>query len=683
MKSINLIFGVYNSLPLGTDEQAFEQAYQKTYKPFLTILNQEPDLAFILYYCGTLLEWLDKSHPEFIMLLTEMVNRKQIEFLTGGFYEPVLTLIPNADRIGQIEKLTTHLRTRFGKRPRGSWLAERVWEPCLASTLNTSGVEYTFLDKYHFLKTGLNEDELPYVYLTEDQGKIINVLPIMYDIKASAPAIKPEKLIDSIIKKADKNDDRVFVLLVDGSTLSFKDATHHKSTGENWLKQFIRLAKDKSDIIKFTTPFKYFKKYTARKKIYFSSTSSLDMMSWSLTPDKMEKLKSVQKKLKSKKENSYFLSGGFFRQFLSKYTESNLMYAKMMYTNILVNQIKGDKYKKKAAKEELWKGQNSYAYWHGPHKGIYSNKLRKEVYRSLIEAERITRGSDVFVPSILSVDFDMDGRVEYLYQNTNLNAYVHSLSGLLFELDFVPAKWNYSDSMTRRPEVYHTEKEQIHDKYTRKCFIDHFFAENEKEPLASFNNMQYNELGDFINKHYQLKSVDKEAFTLTLACQGNLLIDKKPRPVSLEKTYTFSDTQIEVHYSITNLSDRNLTFYFGSELNLSFASLEASDLHMYINLPKEKALRNQASENTNVSGLLLKDMFNQVAINIDTSTPCNLWSMPLYSATASSPLSNTYHEDYQASCFVLRWLCNLGVHANWQTKITLKINRLQINPANS
>ena len=68
------------------------------------------------------------------------------------------------------------------------------------------------------------------------------------------------------------------------------------------------------------------------------------------------------------------------------------MYAKMMYTNILVNQIKGDKYKKKAAKEELWKGQNSYAYWHGQHKGIYTNKLRKEIYRSLIEAERITRG---------------------------------------------------------------------------------------------------------------------------------------------------------------------------------------------------------------------------------------------------------------------------------------------------
>jgi alpha-amylase len=675
MKSINLIFGTYNSLPIGTSEESFELTYQKAFKPFLTILNQSPDFSFVLYYCGILLEWLDKIHPEFIMLLTEMVNRKQIEFLTGGFYEPILTLIPTADRIGQIEKLTTHLRTRMGKRPRGSWLAEKVWEPCLASTLNTSGIEYTFLDKYHFLKTGLSEDELLYAYLTEDQGKTINVFPVAYDITDVIPAEKPEKLINEILKKADKNEDRVIVLFMDGTILTPHGDPNAKTVEESWLKLFIQLAKEKSDIIKITTPAKYFKKYAAKQKIYFPSTSALDLMCWSLPSEKMERLKNIQKKLKSKKENHHFLSGGFFRQFLSKYAESNLMYSKMIYTNILVNQVKGDKYKKKAAKEELWKGQNNFAYWHGRHKGIYANRLRKEIYRNLIEAEKIIRSSSMFVPSVLSVDFDMDGHNEYLFQDTDINAYIHALGGQLFELDYNPVSWNYSDTMTRRPEVYHLEKEQIYDKYMRKSFIDHFFTE--KEPLINFYSMQHNELGDFINKRYTLLGLDRERFEINLESHGNLNIDKQAIPFSLEKKYKFSNTQIDVYYTLTNNSKHPLKFQFGSELNLSFASHEAKDLQIFtIHENEKKEQGNQPSESKIMSELVLHDLYNKVAIKLEASVPASLWSFPIISAVALLPVSNTYSFDYQASCFVLRWLINLEAHGSWQVRISLNFSRI-------
>ena len=53
------------------------------------------------------------------MLINDMVKRKQLELLGGGFYDPILPVIPNSDRSGQIEALTTYLRKHFGKRPRG------------------------------------------------------------------------------------------------------------------------------------------------------------------------------------------------------------------------------------------------------------------------------------------------------------------------------------------------------------------------------------------------------------------------------------------------------------------------------------------------------------------------------------------------------------------------------------
>ena len=46
----------------------------------------------------------------------------------------------------------------------------------------------------------------------------------------------------------------------------------------------------------------------------------------------------------------------------------------------------------------------------------------------------------------------MDNSIEYLYQGSELNAYIHTRGGALFELDFLPASWNYLDTMVERDE---------------------------------------------------------------------------------------------------------------------------------------------------------------------------------------------------------------------------------------
>ena len=142
--------------------------------------------------------------------------------------------------------------------------------------------------------------------------------------------------------------------------------------------------------------------------------------------------------------------GGYFRQFFVRYPESALMYAKMMHTHVLVNQLRGDRYRKRAAQNELWKGQSHHAYWFGGSAGLHANAQRKAVYRSLIEAEKIIRATEIFAPSIIGVDFDADNGTEYLYQGSELNAYLHARGGALFELDFLPASWNYLDTLVSR-----------------------------------------------------------------------------------------------------------------------------------------------------------------------------------------------------------------------------------------
>jgi 4-alpha-glucanotransferase/alpha-amylase len=87
-------------------------------------------------------------------LLEEMVERGQVEMFGAGDTEPVLASIPARDRRGQLEKLSRKLEWRFGQRPHGAWLTERVWETTVVPALAQSGIEYVTVDDYHFLCTG-------------------------------------------------------------------------------------------------------------------------------------------------------------------------------------------------------------------------------------------------------------------------------------------------------------------------------------------------------------------------------------------------------------------------------------------------------------------------------------------------------------------------------------------------
>ena len=213
MKSLRLIFGTYNHQPEGNLPELFERAYQSAYKPFLSLLYNHPRLPVVLYYCGSLFEWLEEHHPEFMMLLREMVRRKQVELLGGGFYSPILSLLPDGDKLGQIEKLTTYLRTTFGVRPRGGWLTERVWEPPLARILRNSGLEYTFLDDRHFHIAGIGPEDCFGPYLAEEQGKTIQVLPIRNALVEMVPLSSPAEMLQSLRDLAREQGGRVAVLL--------------------------------------------------------------------------------------------------------------------------------------------------------------------------------------------------------------------------------------------------------------------------------------------------------------------------------------------------------------------------------------------------------------------------------------------------------------------------------------
>ena len=51
---------------------------------------------------GALLEWIERERPDYFDKLRALVGRGQVELLGGGFYEPMLAVLPERDARGQI-----------------------------------------------------------------------------------------------------------------------------------------------------------------------------------------------------------------------------------------------------------------------------------------------------------------------------------------------------------------------------------------------------------------------------------------------------------------------------------------------------------------------------------------------------------------------------------------------------
>ena len=82
MKSkLSVILCSSGHLPSGTGEAEFEALYNNEIKPLISSLEKFPRINMVFHYSGVILNWIERRHPEFFMLLEDIFSRKQAEFL--------------------------------------------------------------------------------------------------------------------------------------------------------------------------------------------------------------------------------------------------------------------------------------------------------------------------------------------------------------------------------------------------------------------------------------------------------------------------------------------------------------------------------------------------------------------------------------------------------------------------
>src|SRR5213076_3103083 len=104
--SIHLGLLLHNHQPVGNFPWVFQQVYEESYLPLIEALERHPKVRISLHYTGSLIDWMQETHPEFLQRLAALAHRKQVEIVSGGYYEPILPSIPDSDKLGQIHRLT-------------------------------------------------------------------------------------------------------------------------------------------------------------------------------------------------------------------------------------------------------------------------------------------------------------------------------------------------------------------------------------------------------------------------------------------------------------------------------------------------------------------------------------------------------------------------------------------------
>ena len=340
MRKINFIFGMHNHQPVGNFPEVFEMAYREAYGPFMEVMKRHSKIKWSLHATGILWEFIMDKHPDYVKDVQTMVASGQVEILTGGFYEPIMSIIPDRDKAGQIKKLTDLIKTVFNYDAKGMWLAERVWEPHLARVLAEAGVQYTVVDDAHFAAAGLEVENLRGYYVTEEQTVKLNIFPISQKLRYYMPFQVVEKSIEYFGSCATEGGNHVLVMADDGEKFGLWPETNKHVYGDKWLDNFLYAVEKNLSWIEPLTFSEYMNRYPPEGRIYLPTASYFEMSEWALPSGSQEDFEGIVKQFENNPQVKRFLRGGFWRNFLTKYPESNNMHKKMSYISAKVGASK-------------------------------------------------------------------------------------------------------------------------------------------------------------------------------------------------------------------------------------------------------------------------------------------------------------------------------------------------------
>ncbi len=664
---VHLALLIHAHQPVGNFDSVLEEIYGLAYRPFIEELQKHPGVRVAFHYSGILLEWLENRHPDYLDHLRALVEAGQVEMTGGGYYEPVLSAIPERDRQAQLERMSEYLERRFGRRPRGIWLTERVWDPSLPQTLARAGIDYTLTDDQHFLSAGLEEDQLYGYYLTEWQGSAVKVIPGLKKLRYLLPFRMEYEVVGFLRRVGEQRDGALAAMGDDLEKFGAWPETHQHVYTDGWLRRFFEALEETSDWLQTCLPGRYVMENQPLGRIYLPTGSYQEMMEWALPAGAGAEYQALLGRVSQMPDGerlSRFVHGGVWHNFFHKYEEANHLHKRMLDLSRRFEQAGAGQ----AGYEKLLEAQCNDAYWHGVFGGLYAPHLRAAVYRALIEAENAFP-----VPvEARRLDFNLDGREEVLLSNQSLGVILApGDGGVAAEIDYRPRAFNVINSLGRRPEAYHErlrgagrhqegarsihdrvrskeqglERHLLFDRYQRHAFRSLVFAAGrnwEDYRLGRLEESEELAAGAF-------EVLAAEPLRCLMRGRARSCLCEVRTEIRLEGSAVAADWELRQN-SMAELRG-------GLELVLNLLAPDAHDRYFLLPGVAERPRLGWGGE-TSGECLSLVDEWTDLRIDIRARPPATWWVFPIYTVSQSEA---GFEKVYQGSAILPHWPVTAGL----------------------
>ncbi len=639
---------------------SLEGNYQSCFKHLLTFLYANSSFSISIAFTGDQLLFYERKHPESISILRELISRKQIEIIGGGYYSPIFPLLFPVDRSGQIEKMNTLFRSSIGKRPCGLEIFGSIWDSSLITTFQSCGMEYVLLDS-----TLIPPKQLAfYPLIVNEQGKTLKVFPVFNELRPleiesdDAWIMRIKKFIntsyeDDCIREYDSSADKVIAI---SFTLE-EFAIFMKSSSFESIRTIADGTSENGHSVKLDLPGSYLKTATSFIPTYIPAGMNLEISKW------------ANRAFEKMDNNGHFPLTIY--DFLNTYPQNRKLYERMMYLSMIISQCKGgDKMRKQAASESLWEAQCGTNYVN-PTLGLPAiAEKRQQAFRMLNEAERFIReASKKFTESLCAYDYNGDGLNEYACQMENYHVVISLNGGMISDFNLLKSSANYAASLSRIEKF-----DEISDTYKRGLFVEHLGELSDLEDYISsrksisplFSNVQF--------KERKFEAKRKEIYL-----EGKGLFSLMNLPVTLRKNYIFSSSGISVQYILRNESPLELKGFFAIELNFAQTGFDQRNgesmqysteiIHdgNRISLNEEKKI----NENTGISFLQIKDNADKIIFVIEPNEESGLVSSVIkFARPVDSMEPREISYTYSTSLY---WNISLGPGMEKEKTVNLSI----------
>lgn len=659
--------GIHNHQPVGNFDWVIEKIHRESYRPFLQAMHRHPNLPFSLHLSGVLIDWLVKHDPALLRLIKQMTGRGQLEIVGGAYFEPILPAIPRADRIAQIKMYQKEAKKRFGVTPKGFWLAERVWEPDVAADLAECGVEYTVLDDRHFLITGLAKSDLKGYFVTESDGAYLKIFPIDMKSRFLIP-FKPVSEVEAHLRQARDAGREGFFYFDDGEKFGSWPGTSDWVYRDGWMNDFLSmLERLKKDFLKVTTYGEAAKSMKPCGILYPPSASYPEMEDWALPALAFNEIQKYRSQFNLEyQEQSPFVRGSIWKNFLVKYPESNRMHKTMldMSKTLAAKGGAGDAAK---ALKDLYQAQCNDAYWHGIFGGLYLPHLRDAIWSHLASVRaylnRALKSDKITVASMPS------GEEAAFWEGKSFSGvWLLAHGGFLSQLMHLARKRNILNTLARHAEGYHAA---IHERITelKEGIFSHlgsgdlpfgqlFSGCDGKMPCDGADR------GAFMDRIFELSDASERDFKnaclpalspadARFTVSGKkLLIHYRDGSMQVSKTIVRKGLcGFEVAYRVKNAGTAPAAASFGTEINFYLAVCQPESL--------------------GPDSVTFRDSNTGIRVTLEADNPGGIWH---YDVKTKHLSEQGFNETYQGTCVMPFWKLYLEPGETFETTVVFSVD---------